>query len=253
MGLITCLVMSELIHGDAFEEMDSMEDGTIDLLLTSPPYNTNFSYEEYDDGRPFTDWYKEMVQVLLSESKRLVCPGGYMAFVTGFSSKYSPDISNSLRPLHTYYQDYALSDALGLELVNEIILVEESKGDASHPFLEDPNTEMDHHTISIFRNPSQNQDKERQPTNLYGSVWGMDGWPDGRDTPLNAVYPYEVAKRLVGMYSGDGDTVLDPFIGSGTTALACETFHRDWIGVEMDESYVEYAEEAIEKHSSRDY
>jgi len=84
-------------------------------------------------------------------------------------------------------------------------------------------------------------------------VWFQQIWADipGASTRNHpAPFPLELATRLVRMFSFVGDTVLDPFLGSGTTALAAWQTGRNSIGVEVDEAYLELAARRFRKHAN---
>lgn len=77
-------------------------------------------------------------------------------------------------------------------------------------------------------------------------VWYIDSVRKNDDHV--AKFPLELAKRVVRLYSTEGDTVLDPFMGSGTTAIAAKTLNRKYIGVEKEQKYVELARKNIRDH-----
>ncbi len=78
------------------------------------------------------------------------------------------------------------------------------------------------------------------------SVWDISATRDKRHP---AVMPYEMACRLIHLYSYEGNTVLDPFSGSGTTLIAAQDLRREFIGIERDEDYHRYSLERMQAHS----
>ena len=69
--------------------------------------------------------------------------------------------------------------------------------------------------------------------------------PEGKMKDHPAAFPLELPKRLIKMNTYIGDTVLDPFMGSGTTGVACRGLHRNFIGIELDKEYYQVAKERI--------
>ena len=97
-----------------------------------------------------------------------------------------------------------------------------------------------------------NGDGERLPKHKGGvcaktkqcdNVWDC---PGGNKTDHPAEFPEMIAQDHIKSWSNEGDTVLDPFMGSGTTGVACRNLDRDFIGIELDEKYYEIAKKRIE-------
>ena len=84
--------------------------------------------------------------------------------------------------------------------------------------------------------------------NLFCSHWNI---PGARQDGHIAVFPEEIPKRLIKMFSFVGDTVLDPFMGSGTTGLAALELNRKFIGIELNEEYFELSKQRILEKSSK--
>ena len=92
----------------------------------------------------------------------------------------------------------------------------------------------------------------RSPDNLH-KVWFQQIWNDvpGASTRNHpAPFPIELANRLIRMFSFVGDTVLDPFLGSGTTAIAAWETGRNSFGIEIDETYLHTAAKRFRKHTN---
>jgi DNA modification methylase len=83
----------------------------------------------------------------------------------------------------------------------------------------------------------------------FQQIWSGVTGASTRQHP--APYPLELAERLVRMFSFVGDTVLDPFSGTGTTTVACVKWGRNSIGVEVDDQYFDFAIERIEKETKK--
>lgn len=102
-----------------------------------------------------------------------------------------------------------------------------------------------------YRKPTETQRRESKMKKEEFDAWFQQIWTltgaSTREHP--APYPYELAYRLVRMFSFTGDTVLDPFCGTGTTMVAAIKTGRNSIGVEIDSAYIELARQRIEKEN----
>ena len=95
---------------------------------------------------------------------------------------------------------------------------------------------------SAFNKPSH---KGKNP----GDIWQINTrpYPDAHF----ATFPIDIPKRIISIATKPGDTVLDPFLGSGTTALAAEKLNRQWVGIELNPEYVELARKRLAPHLSK--
>jgi site-specific DNA-methyltransferase (adenine-specific) len=254
--------------GDA-REMRGLPDGTeVHLVVTSPPYWNLKRYVDDRDGAQLghIDDRVEFLAALDSVWRRcfeLLVPGGRMCVVVG-------DVCRSRRrhgrhvvePLHSYLQ--VQCQTLGFDPLAPIIwkkianAATEVAGNGStflgKPY--EPNAIIKNaiEFILMFRKPGEYRHPTRRQRDLsvidkedYGR-WFRQVWEDvpglvQRGHP--APFPKEIARRLIGMYSFVGDTVLDPFWGVGHTTLAAIEMHRSSIGFEIEPSYVEQARTAL--------
>ena len=100
-----------------------------------------------------------------------------------------------------------------------------------------------------YRKPTLEQRRlsiisEKEFNNWYKQIWDFNG-ASTKNHP--APYPEEMSNRIVRMFSFAGDTVLDPFLGSGTTMVSASRIGRNCIGIELDKSYAEYAHKRLFK------
>jgi len=236
--------------------LDFIQDGSVHLVLTSPPYWNLKEYEKGENQLGLVDDYDVFVGELAkvwAECYRILVPGGRVACVVG-------DICLSRRkngrhvvmPLHS---DIAVScRKLGFDNLNPILwhkisnAVFEANNSASFlgkPY--EPNAIIKNDVEYIlmqrkpggYRNPSPHQrEKSRIEKDDYDQ-WFRQVWTMGGASTKNhpAPFPLELATRLVRMFSFYGDTVVDPFCGSGTTMLAAHNSGRNSVCVEIEEKY----------------
>jgi site-specific DNA-methyltransferase (adenine-specific) len=168
-------------------------------------------------------------------------------------------------PLHAYIQ--VRCQALGFDPLTPILwnkianAVTEVAGNGSlflgKPYEPNAIIKNDTEYILIFRKPGgyRHPTQEQRDLSMIGKDehrrWFQQVWSDvpgdlQRHHP--APFPVEIARRLIGMFSFVGDTILDPFVGVGSTVVAAAEMHRSSIGVEIEPKYFDLAEQRITKH-----
>lgn len=255
----------KLFHSDA-RMMEYIPDKSVHLVLTSPPY---FNLKEYRKGNNqlgIIDDYQEFVNELSKvwqECYRVLVPGGRIVCVVGdvclSRRKYGRHV---VMPLHS---DIAVScRKIGFDNLNPILwhkisnAVFEANTNSSilgKPY--EPNAIIKNDIEYIlmerkpggYRKPTAQQRKDSMIDKedfqrWFSQIWEMPGASTRNEHP--APFPLELAARLVRMFSFVGDTVLDPFCGSGTTMLAAAKYGRNSIGVETEAHYCEYTTHRLE-------
>ena len=255
----------QLRNGDA-RELDWLPDASVHLVVTSPPY---WTLKEYNDTpgqlghvREYEEFLDELDRVWRHAFRALV-PGGRLVCVVG-------DVCLSRRehgrhyvmPLHA---DIAvrcrkigfdnLNPIIWLKIANASFEVENGSKFLGKPYEPNAIIKNDMEFILMqrkpggYRAPSDDQrklsmiEKERFDA-WFRQTWSLTG-ASTREHP--APFPLELADRLVRMFSFVGDTVLDPFAGTGTTLVAAAQARRNSIGVEIDPEYVSLASRNLAK------
>jgi modification methylase len=258
-----------LVEGDA-RDFSFFDDHSIHLIVTSPPYWTLKKYRDNPNQLGHMEDYEEFVFELTrvwKECYRVLVPGGRLVCVVG-------DVCLSRRkhgrhlvvPLHA---DIAVAcRKLGYDNLNPIIWHKISnaafEANLTSKFLGkpyEPNAIIKNDIEFIlmqrkpggYRKPTEEQRKQSKIDTEDFNTWFRQIWSlHGESTRHHpAPFPYELAYRLVRMFSFVGDTVLDPFCGTGTTMLAAMKTGRHSVGVEIDPHYVDYAEQRLALESSR--
>ena len=225
--------------------MKNMPAASVRLVVTSPPYNIKNStgnglkngrggkwpkaalqrgYSNHDDCMPhdeYVDWQREC----LTEMVRLLQPDGAVFY------------NHKWRVQGGLLQDR--SDIVDGFPVRQILIWERAGGINFNPGYFLPNYEV----IYLIAMP---EFKLAQRANAVGCVWRIN--QEGNNLHP-APFPVELATRCIESV-GEGP-VLDPFMGSGTTAIAAENLGIDWIGIEKSSAYVEMAKERIQQTLSR--
>lgn len=241
--------------------MSLIEDESVHLVVTSPPYANLKQYEgghgQLGDISDYTEFLEELDKCW-AEAFRVLVPGGRICCVVGdvLISRRKGKRHHTL-PLPADIQVRARP--LGFDVLTPIfwfkianIALEASR---SSVFLGKPNLpggiiKNDRETIVFLRKPgyrsptAEMEAASRIETEQYVQ-WFRGLWTDikgasTRDHP--APFPIEIPERLIRMFSFASDTVLDPFVGTGTTMLAAARSGRSSLGIEVSEAYAGMAE-----------
>lgn len=243
-----------LLHGDA-RRLDGVEDGAVELIVTSPPYPMIPQWDEQFRSLGARD-YTGMLGVLAdawAACRRTLVPGGLLAVVIGDALRRGED-GFRLWPNHAA----TLLDAerAGLRPLPYALWKKPTNRPNAYlgsGFLP-PNAyvTLDCEFVLLFRNGGLRRFPPRDPRREASRFsrgerdrWFSQVWEDLRGARQAAprgrtgAFPPNVAERLVRMFSVVGDTVLDPFAGTGTTLWAATALGRNAIGVEVDDAVFE--------------
>ncbi|MBV5276138.1 MAG: site-specific DNA-methyltransferase [Lamprocystis purpurea] len=255
-----------LVHGDS-RTLSFLPDQSIHLIVTSPPYWTLKKYRDHEHQLGEIEDYETFLRELdkvWSHCFRALVPGGRLVCVVGdvCLSRRKNDGRHTVVPLHASIQEHCrvigydnLSPIIWHKIANAVFEATGNGGGfLGKPFEPNAVIKNDIEFILMERKPGG----YRKPTvatrvlsvisgenhkQWFQSIWsGLTG-ASTRNHP--APYPEGLAERLIRMFSFVGDTVLDPFMGTGTTAVAAAKWGRHSIGVEIDPHYFEMAEQRI--------
>jgi len=258
----------KLINGDA-RDLSFLGDESIHLVVTSPPYWNLKRYNDNPDQLGHINDYESFLgelEKVWSEVFRILVPGGRLVCVVG-------DVCVSRRrfgrhlvfPLHA--DICVLCRKIGFDNLNPIIWhkianasfeVENGSKFLGKPYEPNAIIKNDMEFILMqrkpggYRKPTEEQRKlskieKKDFDSWFQQIWNITG-ASTKNHP--APFPLELATRLVRMFSFHGDTVLDPFCGTGTTMIAALRFGRNSIGIEIDPEYCRMAAGHLKKESS---
>lgn len=254
-------VVDEIFVGDA-RCMDKLRDKSVALVVTSPPYFVGKDYEaalgEGHIPATYLD-YLAMLRDVFSECVRVLEPGGRIAV----------NVANlGRRPYRSLSADVIriLQDDLKLLLRGEIIW-QKGKGatgstawgsfqSASNPVLRDLTERVVVASKGRFNRARARPEREAQGLPCRDSISKeefmestLDVWEippeSARRIGHPAPFPVELPRRLIELYTYEGDVVLDPFVGSGSSAVAAVRIGRHYLGYDTDEEYVALARQRI--------
>ncbi len=230
------------------ETMAELPDCSAHLMVTSPPYNVG---KEYDDDLSLEE-YLAFLGRAWKETLRVLVPGGRMCV----------NVANLGRKPYIPLHSFLIADLLrlGFLMRGEIIWNKAASASpstawgswksAANPTLRDV-----HEYILVFskgtfkrENPAERESTITRDEFLeYNkSIWTFPAEP-ARKVGHPAPFPVELPRRLIQLYTFAGEVVLDPFMGSGQTAIAALKSGRHYVGYEIDRDYVDLAERRIQE------
>lgn len=258
---------SHILEKRDSRDLSHLKDESVQLAITSPPYWNLKKYDSFDEQlgniQQYNSFHDELNKVW-EETLRVLQPGGRLIVIVG-------DVLLSRRkfgrhkvvPLHADIQ--VNCEKIGFDNLAPIFWHKisnasfEVKGNTKFlgkPY--EPNGIIKHDIEYIlmlrkpggYRSPSKEQRKlsiisEEKFNEWFQQIWNING-TSSKFHP--APYPKEVTDRLVQMFSFVGDTVLDPFVGSGTTLLSCCDYGRNSIGYDINSDYLKLSYKRIRNH-----
>lgn len=242
---------SELYNGDCLEVLSGIKKGTVNLVVTSPPYNVGLEYHSYEDDKPFEE-YIVFLSKVFGELYSVLAEDGRVAVNIG-------DGKNGKIPTHSFLQMKMIE--IGYKPMALIVWNKRTTsnraawGSFMSPSCPSFPSSMEYillfsKTQKLTHNGTATITKE----DFIG--WTNPLWDFKPETGLNeighpAAFPIELPRRLIELLSYKEDVVCDPFMGSGTTGVACIRTNRKFIGIEKDEAYFQLAAKRIAREAAR--
>jgi len=237
------------VHNKDSKNLDFIPDDSIHLIITSPPYNNS---KEYDEDLSLEEYLKLITDVMI-EAHRILIRGGRICI----------NIANIGRkpyiPLSTHIDQIMLK--IGFLPRGQIIWDKSASAgpstawgswqSASNPILRDIHEYILVYSKGEFgrKNSRSNKDDSISKDAFLENTKSIWKFPTASARKIGhpAPFPIELPKRLIELYSFENDIILDPFAGSGTTAIAAKTTNRNYIMIDINSDYCKLAKERINK------
>lgn len=254
-----------LWQGDCLELMKDIPDGSVDLTVTSPPYDNLRTYNGNIDQWNF-DKFKEIAKELY----RVTADGGVIVWIVGDATVNGSETGTSFRQA-LYFMDcgFNLHDTMIWEkptftatgslavryapVFEYMFVFSKGKPKTFNPIKDKPNVSAGRKIYGTIRQKDGSTKKqscignEIQALGQRHNVWKICPEKSNKNRKHPAVFPEQLAKDHIVSWSNEGDTVLDCFMGSGSTGVACVNTGRNFIGIELDKDYFAIAKKRIEE------
>ncbi len=251
----------KIIIGDA-RDMKEVKDGSVHLIITSPPY---WQLKDYgsDQQIGFNDSYEDYINnlnLVWNECFRVLQDGCRLCINIGDQFARSVYYGRyKIIPIRTEIIKFC--ETIGFDYMGAIIWQKQTTmnttGGAtvmgSFPYPRNGILKIDYEFILIFKKPGTPQKiskdikeksklSKKEWSEYFLGHWNFNG---EKQTKHLAMFPEELPRRLIKMFSFVGDTILDPFLGSGTTTLAAKNLGRNSIGYEINKQFLPIIKEKI--------
>lgn len=251
--------LNEIYNEDCLEGMKRIPDGSVDLIITSPPYYNAKDYSHWDTYDDYLNWLKNVFTKCFDVLKegRMCCVN--ISVIIEPRTKRSEESKRIALPFHFVN----LMENIGFKFLEDIIWCkpEGSAKNRNGRFYQDrqpiqykPNIINEY--IFVFQKPMNGLiDKIvrsysgdiKENSLINGSYDRTNIWYINPETKSKhpAPFPLELSDKIIKYYSYIEDVVFDPFMGSGTTAVSAKQLNRNYIGFELDEIYYDIANDRI--------
>jgi site-specific DNA-methyltransferase (adenine-specific) len=266
--------IGKVINGNCIEVMEGMTEGSVDLIVTSPPYGVGIDYDTHDDDVEFEE-YKVFTKEWLTQSFRVMKDDGRIAI----NIPYEINRQKKGGRIFMVAEVWKIMQEIGFGFFGVVDLEENSPHRSkttawgswmspSSPYIYNPKeciilAYKKNHIKKVKGTPEwvgvetmiENEDgttrkkmvyTEDQKKDFMELVFGQ--WDYFADTKslTKATFSMDIPTKAIKILTYKNDIVLDPFAGSGTSLVAAEVLDRNWIGIELSENYVEVARKRVQ-------
>lgn len=248
--------------GDCLDKLKQIESNSIDLTVTSPPYDTLRTYNGNIDS-----WSFEKFQLIAQELYRVTKKGGIVVWIVADKTEKGSESGTSFRQA-LYFKEigfslydteiYQKQNIMPLthrryeqEFEYMFVLCKGKKPNTFNPIMipckyagtEHWGTPTYHKTndSGLVKVENKKVNDEKQHGNIFCYLTNKSKDTKGHPAP----FPLQLAKDHIITWSNEGDLVLDCFMGSGTTGVACKQLQRKFVGIEIEQKYMDIAKERI--------
>ena len=225
---------------------DLVPDESVDLVVTSPPYNLNLPYDVCNDRKPIEDYWI-WCQEWLIQLHRILKPDGRLCLNHYLSCGNSDLRFAPLMNLNYIAENIGFKHH-GIAIWNDITLTKPTAWgswlSASAPYVNSPYEGV----LILFKDhwkKDHSGHTEISVKEFMGATTGVWKIQPEQNRVTPAPFPVALPRRCILLFSWEGDLVLDPFMGGGTTAVAAKQTKRDFVGFEISKAYCQIAGERL--------
>lgn len=244
--------LNKIIKGDCLEVLKKISDTSVDMTFADPPFNLKKKYNHYEDSKEKQD-YLNWCNDWMSEMVRITKPTGtiFVHNIPRWLSHYAEHLNKI-----AYFRHWISWDSGGAPmgktlLPNHYGILYYTKA-KSHKEFKFYDTRYPHPRCRICDGFLKDYGGKKDQAHGFGPLLS-DVWSDihrirhkKRRDEHPCQLPVPLLERLILMTTDEGDIVLDPFVGTGTTVVAAKQLGRNYIGIKLDSDYVKIAEKNIQ-------
>ena len=267
------LETNKIINGDCVEEMGKLPEASIDLVVTSPPYNVGIDYDTHDDNQSMDDYWK-FTEKWLSQAFRVLKDDGRIAV----NIPYEINVQDRGGRVLFMSEFWSVMKKVGFKFYGLVDLDENSPHRSkttawgswmspSSPYIYNPKecvvlaykkdrikkvkgeTQWEFEVVDVEQEDGTLKKKtvykEEDKKEFMSLVYGQ--WEYFADTKqqTKATFSMDIPTKAIKILTYKNDIVMDPFAGSGTSLVSAEILGRRWIGIELSPNYVEVAKKRV--------
>lgn len=251
------LPLDEIIVGDCVKKLQGIPDNSVDVCFADPPFNLEKKYGKYDDRKEqqeYLEWCKKWIKELVRVTK----PTGsiFLHNIPKWLTHYTTILNEEMHFRHWISWD-AMTSPMGKTLIPAhygiLFYTKEEKNFKFHEI------RAPHKRCRACKDFLKDWGGKKDLRHPFGYLLS-DVWTDIHRIKHNkrrdehpCQLPIHLLERIILMSTDAGDVVLDPFLGTGTTAIAAKKLGRHYIGIELDENYAHIAHEKLARASGIKY
>ena len=262
--------LNKITTGDCIEVMKGIPEGSVDLIVTSPPYGVNIAYDVHDDDMEISE-YLEFTRKWMTEAYKVLKDDGRIALNIPY------EINRQAKGGRIFFvsEVYQVMKEIGFKFFGVVDLEEDSPHRSkttawgswmspSSPYIYNPKecivlAYKKHHIKKVKGEPQWKGEptvteegknkmvyQEEDKRDFMELVFGQWKYLNDSRPMTKATFSMDIPTKAIKILSYKNDVVLDPFNGSGTSCVAAEILDRRWIGIELSENYANIAKERIQ-------
>jgi site-specific DNA-methyltransferase (adenine-specific) len=262
--------LNKITTGDCIEVMKGIPEGSVDLIVTSPPYGVNIAYDVHDDDMEISE-YLEFTRKWMTEAYKVLKDDGRIAL----NIPYEINRQAKGGRIFLVSEVYQVMKEIGFKFFGVVDLEEDSPHRSkttawgswmspSSPYIYNPKecivlAYKKHHIKKVKGEPQWKGEptvteegknkmvyQEEDKRDFMELVFGQWKYLNDSRPMTKATFSMDIPKKAIKILSYKNDIILDPFAGSGTSCVAAEILDRRWIGIELSENYAEIASKRIQ-------
>jgi len=262
--------LNKITTGDCSEVMKGVPEGSVDLIVTSPPYGVNIAYDVHDDDMEISE-YLEFTRKWMTEAYKVLKDDGRIAL----NIPYEINRQSKGGRIFFVSEVYQVMKEIGFKFFGIVDLEEDSPHRSkttawgswmspSSPYIYNPKecvilAYKKHHIKKVKGEtqwkgePTVTEEgknkmvyKDEDKKEFMELVFGQWKYLNDSRPMTKATFSMDIPTKAIKILSYKNDIVMDPFAGSGTSSVAAEILDRRWIGIELSENYAEIASKRIQ-------